>query len=201
MRASWSWQSRPLYVHPVIRARNALQLFSAVLCSVLLLCGDALAQTGALNKDPTELLKKYLSLDLHGARLEPMSQEALKPYVAWKDEPVWGQVVVVSAFQMSEDLKRWQVLGNLDVIIPVAFEVLGSVYLESGTFLEERKTEEIPFHIKAIGGLWRIVDPMVPPHVSQKRMVNYVRQALVEEKEPSRVEKLTMLRDALRKAR
>jgi hypothetical protein len=171
-----------------------------VLCAVLLLGGDAFAQTGALNKDPTELLKKYLSLDLHGARLEPMSQQALKPYVDWTDEPVWGQVVVVSAFQVPEDVKRWQILSNLDVIIPVAFEVLGSVYLESGTFLEERKTEEIRFHIKAIRGLWRIVDPIVPPHVSQKRMVNYVRQALLEEKEPSKAEKLTMLRDALRKA-
>ena len=164
------------------------------------MCADAVAQTGALNKDPTDVLKKYLSLDLHGARLEPLSQEALKPFVLWKDEPVWGQVVVVSSFQVPDDLKRWQVISNLDVVIPVAFQVLGSVYLESGTFLEDRKTEEIQFHVKAVSGLWRIVDPMLPPHVGQKRMVNYVRQALLEEKEPSKVEKLTMLRDALRKA-
>jgi hypothetical protein len=171
------------------------------LCAVLFLGGDALSQTGALNRDPIELLKKYLSLDLHGARLEPMSREALKPYVDWKEEPVWGQVVVVSSYDVPDDLKKWQVLDNLDVIIPVAFEVLGSVYLESATFLEERRTEEIRFHIKAVRGFWRLVEPIVPPHVSQKRMINYVRQALLEETVPTRVETLTILRDSLRRAR
>jgi hypothetical protein len=162
--------------------------------------GDIDAQTGALNKDPTELLRKYLTLDLHGVRLEPLSQEALKPYVAWKEEPAWGQVVVVAGYEVPDDLKRWQVLGNLDVIIPVEFKVLGSVYLESASFLEGHRTEEIRFHIKMVSGLWRIVEPITPPHVGQKRMVNYVRQALLEEREPSRVERLTMLRDALKKA-
>jgi hypothetical protein len=186
--------------HLLLYAFRVENLLIAVLISMAVLWGNGLAQTGALNKDPSELLKKYLSLDMHGVRLEPMSQEALKPYVAWKDEPVWGQIVIVSNFQIPDDLKRWQLLGNLDVIVPVTFQVLGSVYLESGTFLEDRKTEEIRYHIKAISGLWRVVDPIVPPHVGQKRMVNYVRQALLEEKEPSRVEKLTMLRDALKKA-
>jgi hypothetical protein len=195
----WTRDRRPLRRAALLSL--CLSMLSVMLGPIGPLCIVALAQTGALNKDPTDLLKKYLSLDMHGVRLEPLSQEALKPYVAWKEEPVWGQVVVISAFQVSEDLKRWQVLGNLDVIIPVVFQVLGSVYLESGTFLEERKTEEIRFHIKAVRGLWRIVDPITAPHVSQKRMLNYVRQALLEQKEPSRVEKLTLLRDALKKAR
>lgn len=163
--------------------------------------GDTLAQTGALNKDPTDVVKKYVTLDFHGVRLEPISQEALKPYVTWRDEPLWGQVVVVSEYELVQDMKRWQVLGNLDVIIPVEFKVLGSVYLESATFLEERRTEEIRFHVKAVSGLWRILEPIMPPHVSQKRMVSYVREATLEEREPSRAEKLGYLRDALKKAR
>ena len=168
---------------------------------IAVVAGDGHAQTGALNKDPTELLRKYLTLDLHGVRLEPLSQEALKPYVAWSQEPAWGQVVVVVAYEVSEDLKQWQVLGNVDVIIPVQFKVIGSVYLESATFLEEHRTEELRFHIKMVDGLWRILDPIAPPHVGQKRMVNYVRQALLEEREPWQVERLTMLRDSLKNAR
>jgi hypothetical protein len=167
----------------------------------LALGSDGRAQTGALSKDPTEVLKKYVTLDYHGVRLEPLSQEAIRPYVTWKEEPVWGQVVVVSEYDIPLDLQRWQVLGNLEVIIPVAFKVLGSVYLESATFLEDPKTEEVRFHVKAVSGLWRIIGPMMPPHVSQKRMVNYVREAALEEQEPSRLEKLTQLKDALKKAR
>jgi hypothetical protein len=181
--------------------------FKLIVCLAWLLVagvfwgGEGKAQSGALNKSPTELLKKYLTLDLHGARLEPLSYEAIKPYVAWKEEPAWGQVVVVSGYEVPEDIKRWQVINNLDVIIPVAFRVLGTVDLSNATFAEEPHVQEVRFHVKAVGGLWRIVEPILPPHVGQKRMVNYVRQALSEEREPSQAEKLTTLREVLKKSR
>jgi hypothetical protein len=176
-------------------------LVGMALVVALALSSDGTAQTGALSKDPTELLKKYVRLDYHGVRLEPVSQEAIRPYVTWQEEPAWGQVVVVSEYDIALDVKHWQVLGNLDVIIPVAFKVLGSVYLESATFLEERKTEEVRFHVKAVSGLWRIVGPMMPPHVSQRRMINYVREVALEERQPSRLEQLTFLKEALKNAR
>jgi hypothetical protein len=167
----------------------------------MLVSGDALAQTGALSKDPSILLNKYLSLDIKGARLDPLSWEAQKPYIAWKEEPVWGRVVVVTGFTVQEDLEDWEVKGNVDVVIPVEFKVLGSVYLEKATFLPEAQVERINFRVKAVKGLWRIIEPMIPPHIGQKRMVNYVRQALTEETDPSHVTALATLHEELKKAR
>jgi hypothetical protein len=172
-----------------------------MLAGALLAAGQAAAQTGALNHSPTDLLKRYLTLDLHGVRLEPLSQEALKPYVVWKDEPIWDKIIVVTGYEVPEDVKRWQVINNLDVLIPVEFRVLGSVDLQTATFLAEPRVQEVRFHIKAVKGIWRIIEPILPPHVSQKRMVNYVRQALLDEQQPSRAEKLTALREALKKSR
>jgi hypothetical protein len=42
---------------------------------------------------------------------------------------------------------------------------------------------------------------MIPPHVGQKRIMNYVKQAIVEETDRSRLAALTALRDDLRAVR
>jgi hypothetical protein len=177
------------------------RLLSLTVLMVLLFgAGDGFGQTGALNKDPSLLLKKYLSLDMRGARLEAISWESQKPYIDWAEEPVWGRVVVVTAYEVVEDLQQWDVKNNLDVVIPVEFKVLGSVYLDKATFLSEAQVERIGFRIKAVGGYWRIVEPLLPPHVGYKRMMNFVRQAIVEETEPSRLAALTALKDELKRA-
>jgi hypothetical protein len=49
--------------------------------------------------------------------------------------------------------------------------------------------------------MWRVVEPMIPPHVGQKRIMNYVKQAIVEETDRSRLAALTALRDDLRAVR
>lgn len=167
---------------------------------LLLLASDGSAQTGALSKDPAILVKKYLSLDSKGARLDALSWEAQKPYIDWREEPLWGHVVVVSTYEVLEDIAQWDVKSSLDVVIPVEFKVLGSVYFEKATFMFEPKIERIGFRVKAVRGLWRIVEPIVPPHVGHKRMINFVRQAMIEETDSARLAALTALRDELRKA-
>jgi hypothetical protein len=179
-----------------------LTISIAVVFFVSLLVGsDSGAQTGALTKDPTEVLKKYLALEAHGARLEAISWESEKPYVAWKQEPFWGHAIVITEYKIMDRLADWEVRGNLDVVIPVEFKVLGRLYWEQAHFMSDPKTERVGFHIKAVNSMWRIIDPMLPPHVSQKRMISYVREAMVAETDSVRLEKLTALRDDVRKAR
>jgi len=45
------------------------------------------------------------------------------------------------------------------------------------------------------------MEPILPPHVGQKRMLNVVRQAMLEEKDGVRHESLAALQAELRKAR
>jgi hypothetical protein len=55
--------------------------------------------------------------------------------------------------------------------------------------------------VKAVNNRWRIVEPMLPPHVGQKRMVNVVREAWVKETDQVNRDRLEALQDELRKVK
>lgn len=155
------------------------------------------AITGDLKKDPADLVRKYVSLDARGARLEAITWEALKPYINWTQEPVWGHLLVIEGYEVVDDVKQWNILSPVEAVIPVKYRVLGVLYWDSAAFLPEPQVEEVGFRVKAVGDRWRIVDPIVPPHVGRKRMINYVRQAILDEQDPGRLARLTALRDQL----
>ena len=141
----------------------------------------AWALTGDLTNDPTDIIKKYLSLDKRGVRLEALSYESVRPYVAWEEEPPWGQVMVVGDYSISDDVKDWEIISSTEAIIPVTFQVLGVMHWEAATFLPERREETILVHVRAVLNHWRIIAPMFPPHVGRKRLMDFVRAAMLEE--------------------
>ncbi len=183
-------------------SRHSLHwLAIAVSFALLLTWSEGLTQTYGLLRDPVEVVKKYVSLDQRGIRLESISWETIRPYVNWKEEPSWGHVMVTVGYKIVDDIKQWEVISMMEVLIPVEYQVLGAVYLEAPGFLPEKQVERVKFRVKAVGGRWRIIEPLLPPHVGQKRMINYVRQAMLQELEPSRLAILTALRDELQKAK
>ncbi len=165
------------------------------------LASDTSAQTGSIVHDPTEMVDKYLELDVKGVRLDAMSQEAQRPYVTWETEPVWGRAVIITRYEVINDFKQWTIISQAEVIIPVEYKVLGSVYWERATFLPEPKVERVGFRIKIVGDRWRIAEPLLPPHIGQKRMINYVRQAILDEKDRAKTGTLETLLDDLKKAK
>jgi len=173
-------------------------------CLFTLLLGNprpGLAQTGGLDHSPADIVKKYFALDQKGARLDALSFEALTPYVDWREEPAWGRVVVIRGFNVAEHYSQWDVIDRLEVVVPVTFQVIGAVYLETAGYVPETATEEVRVRVKSVRNRWRIVEPLLPPHVGQKRMINFVREAWVKETEPSKRERLGLLQDDLRKAK
>jgi len=183
---------------------NVMGRLVFILCQLLVLvlsAGDGLAQTGSLQHSPAEVVKRYLALDYKGARLDAMSVETVASYRSWDEEPKWGHVVVTQSFVVAEQYRQWEVIDRLEVVIPVTFQVIGSVYLETAGFVQEAETEEVRFRVKAIKNRWRIVEPMLPPHVGQKRMVNVVREAWAKETDPAKRDRLGALQDELRKVK
>lgn len=183
----------------MLLTRLSLSLSTALL--LLVLPSDGLAQTGSIVHDPTDMVDKYLELDVKGVRLDAISQEALAPYVTWTDEPVWGRTVVITQYEVINDFKQWTIVSQSEVIIPVEYKVLGSLYWERASFLPEPKTERVGFRIKIVGDRWRIAEPILPPHIGQKRMINYVRQAILDEKDQAKTATLETLLDDLKKAK
>ena len=162
------------------RIVNGVPRWTVLLVLVLWLVsgGTVVAQTGGLDHSPAELVKKYFELDQKGAKLDSLSFEALAPYRHWESEPAWGKVIVIRGFSVAEHYRDWEVVDRLEVVIPVTFEVLGSVYLETAGFLPESQVETIQVRVKAVRNRWRIMEPVLPPHVGQKRMINFVLDEL-----------------------
>jgi hypothetical protein len=176
-------------------------LKKAFLVLALFVLSDALAQTGSIAHDPSELVKKYADLDVRGVRLDAISQETLAPYITWKGEPVWGRVVMIARYEVINDFKQWTVVSLSEVVIPVEYTVLGSLYWETASFIPEPRVERVGFRIKIVGDRWRIVEPILPPHVGQKRLINYVRQAILDEKDQAKAAALETLLSDLKKAK
>lgn len=192
----------------MLSRRSMIVAVSPVLATMTLLGlvlgmegGAAWAQTGGLSHSPAEIVKKYFELDQKGAKLDSMSFEALAPFRSWDTEPIWGKVIVIREFSVAEHHRDWEVVNRLEVVIPVTFEVIGSVYLETAGFFPEPSVEEIRVRVKSIKNRWRIIEPVLPPHVGQKRMINFVKEAWVKETEPAKRESLATLQSELRKAK
>ncbi len=168
--------------------------------SVVLLQSSGAALTGDITKDPADVVKKYVELDFKGARLEAGTQEVLFPYIAWEGEPAWGTVVVVDRYDVLDHTSDWSILSLLEVLIPVDYRVLGTMYWHTAAFLPEHRVERVSFHVKGHAHRWRLIAPQIPPHVGVKRMINFVRHAMLQERDPLRLEKLTALRDQLQGA-
>lgn len=159
-----------------------------------------LTPSGSIKRSPAEVVKRYVLLDQRGARLDAPSFDTLTPYIDWKEEPAWGRVVVIQDTTVPDDYRKWEILSNLEVVIPVTFQVRGSVYLETATFVSEETTEEVRFHVKVVGNYWRIVSPVIPPHVGLKRMMSFARDAEAHEQNDAQRTVLAALIDSLRKA-
>lgn len=184
---------------PTAFARSVLSV--ALFLALLLLASDGGARTGDLNKDPADLVKQYVSLDNKGARLDSMSYEVLKPYTTWRDEPAWGHMVVIESYEVAYDIQQWELVSNLEVLIPVTYRTLGSVYWNTAVFIPDKQEEVVRFRVKAVNSRWKIVEPIMPPHVNQKRFLNHVREAALEETDPVRRQTLDSLASDLKKAK
>jgi hypothetical protein len=183
---------------------NVMGRLVFILCQLLVLmlsAGDGIAQTASIKHSPSDVVKRYLALDYKGARLDAMSVETVASYTGWNEEPAWGRVVVTRGFVVAEQYRQWEVIDRLEVVIPVTFQVIGSVYLETAGFVQEVETEEVRFRVKGVKNRWKIVEPMLPPHVGQKRMVNFVREAWKKETDPAKRDRLGVLQEELRKAK
>ena len=162
---------------------------------------QAQAQSGSSDHPPTDIIRRYVLLDQKGARLDAMSFDTLTPYVDWRHEPPWGRVVITLEATIPEDHRQWDIINKLEVIIPVSYRVVGSVYLETAVFVPDETIEEVRFHVKAIQGKWKILEPVIPPHVGVKRMLNFVREAQQQESDAAKRAALGALEESLRKVK
>lgn len=181
--------------------RVAPSLLALVVLSWAVGSNAQVTPSGSMKRSPADVVKRYVLLDQKGARLDASAFDTVLPYIDWREEPAWGRIVVVRHISVSEDYRKWDILNNLEVVIPVTFHVLGAVYLENASFIPGETIEEVRFHVKVMKNYWRIVSPVIPPHVGVKRMVSFAREAEANERNEAHRAELASLIDSLRKAK
>ncbi len=186
----------------VIKTMNGCK--GILLCLVGLAAGAWLfplpvaSLTGDLTNDPAKVVKKYLSLDKRGVRLTAHPYEAVKPYVAWEqEEPVWERFVVIRDYSVSDDVTQWDIVSSTEARIPVTFQVLGIVHMETATFIRAPREEVLSIRIRAVDNHWKMVSPVFPPHVGRSRLADFVKDAMLREPDDDRARTLRRLRDDL----
>jgi len=108
----------------------------------------------------SELLQAYCALDFDGARLSSTTFERVNSMVAWAQEPGWDAVKLVEGFTLGAP----QASGNR-IEIPVFYEVVGAAEGPQVTRFG-KQVETVKFELESAGGTWKIVGPIIPPHVS-----------------------------------
>lgn len=162
---------------------------------------SVLSLTGDLTNDPAKVVDKYLSLDKRGVRLTAQTYESVKPYVAWEqEEPVWNRFVVIRDYSISDDVTQWDVVSGTEAFIPVTFQVLGVVHVETATFVPGPREQVLRVHIRAVDHRWKLVGPVFPPHVGRQRLADFVKDSMFHEDDAGRAGTLRRLREALVKA-
>ena len=172
-----------------------------ILLGVILIAGDGKARTGDLTRDPADVVRVYVSLDSKGARLDSMSYESFRPYVNWSEEPTWGHAVIIEGYEVVDDIKKWEIVSNLEVVIPVRYRMLGSVYWNAASFIPDSQEMVVGFRVKAIHSRWKIIEPIQPPHVNRQRFVNYIRESALEETNPVQRQTLDALQAEVKRAK
>ncbi len=133
------------------------------------------------NAEPAKnAVREFCRLDFSGARLTADGWSRIKPLTTWKDNPEWHGFTVVSRFEQQEASPSIH-----SAKVTVRYLVLGR-YQPGAGFVEDPGAQSAEFRLKDVDGSWRIdsIDPMIEPHVSRVRAVEWLRTALATEKDP-----------------
>ena len=76
---------------------------------------------------------------------------------------MWGKVIVISGFTVPDDFRKWEIVNRLEVLVPVEFQVLGVMYMDSAGFVPESGSEQVRVRVKVLGERWKIMEPILPP--------------------------------------
>ena len=176
-------------------SKHILKTLYVTLLINLFLSGSAIgADTG-----PIEVVKKYYTADLEGARINGGRYKArMTPLITWKQEPGWDTAFVTKKVYISKSEKT---TGG-KAIIEVRYDNVGILVGGMGadaSLLEIKFTEVVIFILVQQGTKWKIQEPVIYPHISPKTLIKEVEPIIAAHKGKNAymVEKLENLKNRL----
>jgi hypothetical protein len=171
----------------------AILILSCSLLMTTLIFGEVLSS-------PEVAIEKYCKLDLEGVNLSSERAKKIFPFIYWpiggKVNPGWDFMVVVSNYS----IKRKATVRKFDhdvVQFEVSYDVLGLVH-GGPEFIEKSEKETIIIEAIKINNGWKIVNPILPPHVSIETAINHLNDLLNDYNEIERKNKCSEVINILR---
>lgn len=122
---------------------------------------------------PAEVVRAFCKLDFEGARLEAANYPKIAKLYSWKGEPGWDTALIVKSFRVKPVANN----GNTASVI-VEYTQYGELAGEE--FHLKEGANAARFKLKKISGSWRIIAPVIPPHVSVSAIRQHI-EALVRD--------------------
>lgn len=116
--------------------------------------------TRAADPGPQNVVREFCQLDAMGARLASPRWREIAPLIAWPFDPAWDQILFITGYQIGSTraLDEGRLAVDVDYAVVGEASALGFEpvsYRDRVTFILDTPDE---IH-------WRIISPMVPPHV------------------------------------
>ena len=138
---------------------------SIILCGLLALPGvSSQAAQAAGFAGPRAVVKEYLRRDFNGEFTSPKGGNNLQRLTGWDQMPNGTETVVVRSHRIESER-----LGKDRTVIKVYYDSLGSVFDSEEGYVLRRTLNSRPivhFELALTNGVWKIVAPHMPPHVS-----------------------------------
>jgi len=127
----------------------------------------------AVESGPQGVVRQFCQADALGQRITIPGWVALAPLVAWRFEPAWDHVVLITAYSVGAP----QAAEGGAVTVEVQYSVAGDV--SPLGFDPMARVETVTFQVRALEQHWRIDGPPPPPHVFGNRVdVDEMRRSL-----------------------
>ena len=113
---------------------------------------------------PREVVREYLRRDFNGEFTSPKGWKDIQRLAVWEDMPGWNETVVVRSHRVLSARA-----GKDHAVIKVHFDSLGSLFDSAEGYVLRPTANSrsiVHFELALTHGVWKIVAPRLPPHVS-----------------------------------
>lgn len=133
--------------------------YSILLFNLIFFLHVSMVFAGNNITQPQSIAAEYCRLDFQGARLSSRTYAEINRLVSWEEEPGWDSVFITDKYEIT----GYAVYGD-EAEVTVEYTLKGSISGQDFTAYE--KTETVIFRLGLTGGVWKITEPLIPPHCS-----------------------------------
>lgn len=136
---------------------NSMRLLSITLL-LTVLCGRP---AGALELGPRAVVRQFCRLDALGVRASQQGAARIRDLESWPLEPAWDQIVLIKSYTVGPS----RPLSSGVFAVEVRYEVVSRLTAAGLEASAHEETVDFEVGSAAAGEAWRILSPLLPPHV------------------------------------